>query len=179
MTSCRTIWLGLGANVRGSWGAPPETLARALSELDALGLRIIAASQRFATSPVGVTRQPPFHNAVIGIQCTHSPFAVLLTLKRLERRAGRRTVMRWGPRPLDIDILDYRGIVVRRGQKTTCPGLLVLPHPQMHRRGFVLVPLVSIAPGWRHPLTKLAARDALKRSPSLRRGVKVMGPLVS
>jgi 2-amino-4-hydroxy-6-hydroxymethyldihydropteridine diphosphokinase len=86
---------------------------------------------------------------------------MLRLLKRIERRAGRRLGRRWGPRPLDIDILDYRGTRIGWPPRRREPGRLILPHPEMHRRVFVLVPLLEIAPHWRHPILGLGARALL------------------
>jgi 2-amino-4-hydroxy-6-hydroxymethyldihydropteridine diphosphokinase len=81
------------------------------------------------------------------------PVALLSRLKSIERRAGRRrSAPRWTPRPLDIDIVDYAGRVAGSvGSRVA--GSLVLPHPELHRRPFVVLPLAEIAPRWRHPRT--------------------------
>jgi 2-amino-4-hydroxy-6-hydroxymethyldihydropteridine diphosphokinase len=76
-----------------------------------------------------------------------------MRLKLLERQAGRRRGVRWGARPLDIDIIDYDGLRYGRPRQRTRNGL-TLPHPEMHRRPFVVMPLAEIAPTWRHPVTR-------------------------
>jgi len=143
--------LALGSNQTGPWGGPVETLARAVSKLRSSGLSILRASSLFETRPFGPPRQPNYLNAVLVARCALPPDRLLRTLKGLEREAGRRAGPKWGPRPLDIDVIDYAGRVTgwpfgkgpRRG--------LVLPHPEAHRRTFVLEPLLEVAPRWRHP----------------------------
>ena len=129
------IWLAIGANIRGVWGAPVEALARAVVEIEASGARVVASSPIFNSPPMGPVRQPPFFNAVLGIVTSKPAFALLVLAKRLERQAGRRAGMRWGPRPLDIDILDYCGMRVRCRQKVTRPGLFVLPRQIQRQLG--------------------------------------------
>ena len=155
------VLLGLGANISGTWGRPPQTLARALAELARLGLKPLARSRLRRSRPVGGGRQPDFLNAVVMIEARLPPAALLRRLKQLERAAGRRPGRRWGPRPLDLDILDYAG------RRLAWPGgrgsRLTLPHPEMHRRAFVLRPLADIAPHWRHPVLGATAQALLRR----------------
>jgi 2-amino-4-hydroxy-6-hydroxymethyldihydropteridine diphosphokinase len=109
---------------------------------------------------------------VIGIHGSIGPGALLRLLKRLERRAGRRMCGHWKPRPLDLDILDFGGRIIGRRSRNRVAGRLLLPHPELHRRGFVLVPLMAAAPGWRHPVGGAHARQILARTRGLARGVK-------
>ena len=156
------LFLALGGNLAGPWGPPGATLGRARAELAAAGLRIVRASRTYATVPLGPGRQAPYLNAVLLLEASIAPAALLRLLKRIERRAGRRFAPRWGARCLDIDVLDYGGRrlgwPVRRRER----GRLVLPHPEMHRRAFVLVPLLEIAPHWRHPARGIAGRTLLE-----------------
>lgn len=175
--SNRSFVLGLGGNVPSLWGNPVESLARALSELERSGLAVVGCSPLFETRPFGTLRQPSYVNAVAIVGGSIAPAALLRLLKSLERRAGRRAGPRWGPRPLDIDILDHGG---RRSSAMAMDSLdrrLVLPHPGIARRGFVLVPLVAIAPRWRHPVLGVSAADLLRRRPALRRGICPIGRL--
>lgn len=165
------IVVGLGANVAGEWGEPSETLARARSELEALGFTVVRASPIVRSAPVGRRRQPYFLNQIMILRRSCGIIELLATMKGLERRAGRRRGVRWGPRVLDLDILDVQGLVVRRGAARTRPGALVLPHPEIDRRGFVLVPLAAAAPGWRHPILRQSAAEILRGSPALARGI--------
>ena len=162
------ILLGLGSNRAGDWGTPAETLRRAGKELEAAGCQVARRSALYETAAVGPEPQDAYVNGVLGIVCWLPPDALLRRLKALERKAGRRSGRRWGPRALDLDILDYRGIVrgwtaALRVHDRTRPPPLVLPHPQLHVRPFVLLPLLDVAPGWRHPVLKLTARQLWAR----------------
>jgi 2-amino-4-hydroxy-6-hydroxymethyldihydropteridine diphosphokinase len=179
------IWLSLGANIAGRWGSPEQSFDRAVRELQGRGFAILDRSMCYATLPHGSVRQPVFLNMVISMRGSAGPAALLRLLKAMERRAGRRLGPRWGPRPLDLDILDYGGRILGRPAtprppgRTTPPhslGRLVLPHPEMHRRGFVLVPLAAVAPAWRHPRLRAGARQLLGRNPLLRRGISTRKP---
>lgn len=166
------VLLALGANLPGRWGDPLTALRRVVVELANAGLRLMAASHIYATTPLGPGRQAPYLNAVLMLESHLAPAALLRLLKGLERRAGRRFAPRWGPRCLDIDVLDYSGRRVGRPSRRRERGRLVLPHPELHSRAFVLVPLLEIAPHWRHPVLGVAGRTLLVRiDPRKRAGV--------
>jgi 2-amino-4-hydroxy-6-hydroxymethyldihydropteridine diphosphokinase len=174
----RAILLGLGANMRGAWGEPRATLARAVRELVAGGLAVVRASSLYTTAPLGLGRQSRYLNAVLAVEGSLAPAAVLRLVKQIERQAGRRLGRHWGPRPLDIDVLDHGHKRIGRSQARRRPGQLLLPHPEMHRRAFVLVPLQEIAPSWRHPRLGVGAATLLARlGASARRQVVLAGPL--
>jgi len=174
-----TIWVAIGANVQGAWGKPRDAFDRALRELRAIGLYEIARSGLFLTRPVGQVRQPDFLNAVFGIRGSISPAALLRFLKTLEKRAGRRANGKWGPRPLDLDILDFGGRTIGQSMASRRRGELILPHPELTERGFVLVPLAEVAPGWRHPRIGVRAEALLKARPRLAHGVRRIGDWVA
>lgn len=168
-----TLILALGANMPGPWGPPRATLACAQRALTRAGLRIVRASKIYATAPLGAGRQARYLNAVLVLQGGLAPAAVLRLAKQIERQAGRRFGRHWGPRRLDIDVLDHGarrlGWPPRRRER----GRIILPHPEMHRRAFVLVPLLEIAPHWRHPVLGVTARTLLGRlAPGARSGVR-------
>lgn len=143
-----------------------------MRELETRGLRVVARSSFYRTRPVGLARQPAFLNAVIGLEGGIAPGSLLRLAKALERQAGRRDLgPRGGPRPLDIDVLDFGGRRIGRAGSQRVAGRLLLPHPELTSRGFVLVPLAEVAPHWRHPLQGLGARQLLIRNPGLRRGI--------
>lgn len=162
----RTILLGLGSNLAGPWGEPRAILSHALREFTKSGLRILACSSFYSTAPVGLGQQSSYTNAVVMIEGSVAPAALLRFLKRLERRAGRRLGRHWGPRQLDIDILDFGGQRIGQPRGRQRPGQLLLPHPEMHRRAFVLVPLREIAPTWRHPRSGFPVTTLLARLPA-------------
>ena len=155
------ILVALGSNIAGPWGTPHETIVRALKELNRFPLRLRRASQLLITKPFGVVNQPDFVNAVASIDTALPPEALLRKLHRLERAAGRKRGRRWGPRTLDLDVLDYHGL--QRRQLGTVQKALVLPHPGIAEREFVLQPLQEVAPNWKHPTLRKTA-DELARS---------------
>ena len=168
-----TLLLALGANLAGPWGSPRETLDRARRELSRAGLHILSASHIYDTAPLGPGRQAPYLNAVLQLQAHMAPAALLRLIKSIERRAGRRLGARWGPRSLDIDILDYGGRRLGWPRRRRQAGRLILPHPEMHKRAFVLVPLLEVDPHWRHPALAVAGRTLLAGlTRASRRGIR-------
>jgi 2-amino-4-hydroxy-6-hydroxymethyldihydropteridine diphosphokinase len=168
------LLLALGANIPGRWGSPRDTLRRACRELAAAGIDVVRVSNLYATEPLGGGgRQPRYLNAVIVAQTRLPPGLVLRRLKNLERRAGRRPAPPMRARPLDLDILDYGGRRLGRAAAPRRHGGLILPHPELHKRAFVLVPLLEVAPWWRHPsLAAPAGRLLARLGPRARSGVQ-------
>jgi 2-amino-4-hydroxy-6-hydroxymethyldihydropteridine diphosphokinase len=148
------IIIALGSNIGGPWGSPAETVRKALAFLDRLGCRLIRASALVETSPLGRTDQPNFVNAVAQIDTAMGPEALLEHLHCIEAMAGRRRAEKWGPRVLDLDLIDYDGLI-----RANPPP--ILPHPGIAERAFVLAPLAEIAPEWRHPFLKQSAAELL------------------
>ena len=162
------VLVGLGANRFGAWGSPAETIVQALGEIDRFNIAVLAVSPLYGTAAVGSARQPPYVNAVALLDTSLPPEALLRVLKEIERKSGRRGGRPWGPRTLDIDIVDYRGLVrhwcgSRPSFRQAGARPLILPHPLAHERPFVLKPLLDIAPHWRHPALKQSARDLWHR----------------
>lgn len=154
-----TTTLALGANIPGKWGTPMDTMHRVVEEIKLLGYRVQSCSRIIRSTPMGMRRQPDFCNAVVAVEARVGTAALLRSMKRLERAAGRRPGPRWGPRPLDIDILTHGGRTIGFGTRRTKPGSLLLPHPNLAERTFVLEPMSEIAPHWRHPATGRTVRE--------------------
>ncbi len=157
------ILLGLGSNKPGPWGTPLETLIRAVGELDCGGLSVEAASSWYSSAPFGRIDQAAFVNGVVRIHTHLPPFALLSRCHEIERRSGRDRRLRWGPRTLDIDLLTYHDVVIHNRVSHRESALrkfipLVLPHPGIALRPFVLSPIEEIAPFWHHPITGKTAR---------------------
>ena len=168
-----TLLLGVGGNVAGPWGSPRQTLARAFRELERAGVTIVRASNYYCTKPVGDTPQPRYLNAVVLANAYIAPGALLRLLKHIEHRAGRRTARAMASRPLDLDILDYGGRRIGRPGRRRERGRLILPHPEMHARAFVLVPLLEVAPAWQHPPSGRTVKALLAQlSPAARADVR-------
>ncbi|MGH6734501.1 MAG: 2-amino-4-hydroxy-6-hydroxymethyldihydropteridine diphosphokinase [Methyloceanibacter sp.] len=175
MATCGKTLVSFGANYPGPWGSPADTIARAVREIAHAGIAIEAVSGLYETAAVGRASQPSYINAVALIDTPLSPEALLRALKGIERRAGRRGGSPWGPRTLDIDILDHKGLVKHwRGRHPRFaragPRPLVLPHPWMHERLFVLRPLLDIAPDWRHPVLKRSTRELWREAATAAQG---------
>jgi 2-amino-4-hydroxy-6-hydroxymethyldihydropteridine diphosphokinase len=151
------IIVAIGANVPGPWGTPAETVARVRLELDRGPVRVVRWATPIVTAPFGVTDQPDFVNGAAVVATVLPPRALLDHLHAIERRAGRFREVRWGPRTLDLDLVDYNGL------KRAGPEGPVLPHPGIAERDFVLKPIAEIASGWRHPETGLTAAEMLAR----------------
>ncbi|MDA7948263.1 MAG: 2-amino-4-hydroxy-6-hydroxymethyldihydropteridine diphosphokinase [Hyphomicrobiaceae bacterium] len=170
------ILIGLGSNRAGAWGDPESTVKEAVNVLaKTSGTRILRQSGLYLTAGVGPGRPEAFVNAVVALECHCAPEALLRRLKMIERAAGPRSARRWGPRPLDLDIIDYRGRIMGRRahdqlNATALRNRISLPHPLMHVRPFVLAPLNEIAPDWRHPLLKITARQLWDRMRGERSG---------
>jgi 2-amino-4-hydroxy-6-hydroxymethyldihydropteridine diphosphokinase len=136
-------------------------LRTALEELAALPMtRLVAYSRMYASAPMGPPDQPDYVNAVAGLLTQHAPNDLLGALQAIESRHGRdRSGPRWGPRTLDLDLLAY-------GQSELHTPALELPHPGLHERAFVLVPLAEVAPSLRIPGHGLVAALAARCDPA-------------
>ncbi|KAA3652658.1 MAG: 2-amino-4-hydroxy-6-hydroxymethyldihydropteridine diphosphokinase [Proteobacteria bacterium] len=140
-TSTVTAFIGLGANL----GDPVAAIADACTALGALPeTSFVARSGNYRSAPVGVSGQPDYINAVAKIETRLSPMALLVALLDIETRRGRTREYAMAPRTLDLDLLLYGN------QRIALPGLQV-PHPRMHERAFVLVPLAELAPALEIP----------------------------
>jgi 2-amino-4-hydroxy-6-hydroxymethyldihydropteridine diphosphokinase len=133
------VYIGIGSNI-GDKTTNCQTAVECLAEAG----RIVGVSSFYYTEPVGYKEQEDFINAVASLQTSLSPSELLRICHAIEDRLGRRRTVRWGPRTVDLDILLYGDLVVSRPD-------LVIPHPLMALRKFVLAPLVEIAPAVIHP----------------------------
>ena len=143
------VYLGLGSNLGDKCG----NIGRAVGRLREISTGLTVSSM-YETAPVGVILQPTFVNAVCGMWTRLSVFELMREIREIQRDAAVRGPVLNGPRMLDIDILLYGGMVI------DLPHLTV-PHPRMTEREFVLRPLVEIAPGVVHPVSKLTAGEML------------------
>lgn len=146
-------YIGFGSNI-GDRLAHIQNAIHILSKTEEITLQKI--SSVYKTDPVGYEAQAEFLNGVAAIQTSLSPLSLLHTLKDIETEIGRQHRIRWGPREIDLDILIYGNLCLQTEK-------LIIPHPEMHRRGFVLVPFAEIAPDVVHPVFQETIQTLLER----------------
>ncbi|MEL7465889.1 MAG: 2-amino-4-hydroxy-6-hydroxymethyldihydropteridine diphosphokinase [Pseudomonadota bacterium] len=165
--------IALGANLPSAIGAPMATLREALRLMGESGFSISAAARwrRAPAFPAG--SGPDFVNGAVLARADLAPREALSRLHEIEARMGRTRDRRWEPRICDLDLIacgDFvapdaatvRALMAATGAAArAAPDDLILPHPRMHERGFVLAPLADVAPGWRHPLTGATVAEML------------------
>lgn len=150
-----TVYLSLGSNL----GDREKNIASAL-EMLGQEARILKVSSLYETEPVGYKEQPWFLNCVCAAETELTPQALLELAKTIERKLGRKLTHRFGLRTIDIDILFYDDLILDSPD-------LVIPHPRLTERAFVLVPLKEIAPNLVHPLLDLTIEELLERAEKL------------
>jgi len=170
--------IALGANLPSRAGPPQATLEAALAALEARGIAVAARSRwrRSPAFPPGAG--PDYVNGAAALATGLSPGAVLDALHAVERELGRDRRRRWEARVCDLDLLACGDLVLPDRETARkwialppeaaaerAPAGLVLPHPRLHERGFVLAPLADIAPDWRHPILGLSVREMLAALP--------------
>jgi 2-amino-4-hydroxy-6-hydroxymethyldihydropteridine diphosphokinase len=155
------ILIALGANLNSLAGTPEKTLVSALAALEGCGVECTPVSSFYRTPAWPDPADPPFVNAVAGVKTLMPPEDLMRTLHEIENRFGRTRPAKNAPRTLDLDLLDYRGV--------TRNGDLVLPHPRLAERAFVMIPLCEIAPSWRHPASGRTAAELLAALPEMER----------
>ncbi|MCD6518948.1 MAG: 2-amino-4-hydroxy-6-hydroxymethyldihydropteridine diphosphokinase [Anaerolineae bacterium] len=146
----KQVFLGLGANL----GSRERNIHQAITKLEEKGNRVLSLSPLYETEPWGIKEQPRFLNAACLIETPYSPQALLKVLKTIEKEMGRVPTVRYGPRPIDLDILFYDMLCL-------CSSDLIIPHPGTLERATVLVPLADIAPHLKHPLTEQSISEHL------------------
>ena len=149
------ILLGLGSNL----GDRFENLTAAIEAL-ASEVSVQTISPTYETQPLYVTEQPEFLNLLMRGTTALSPIKLLALIKTIEAKLGRKRSIRFGPRTIDIDIIDYDSLNLDLTNLTT-------PHPRMHERLFVLKPLVDITPNWIHPRIGQTAQHLIEKIPDL------------
>jgi 2-amino-4-hydroxy-6-hydroxymethyldihydropteridine diphosphokinase len=135
-------YIGIGSNIGNRIGYLKKALALLKEYRD---IKVTKISHVYETEPVGVVKQRKFYNAVVKISTKYSPEELLSVCKQIEKKLKRKKSVKWGPRNIDADIILYSGRVVRTKR-------LTIPHKEMHKRLFVLAPLMDIAGNIRHPV---------------------------
>ncbi|MDJ0628068.1 MAG: 2-amino-4-hydroxy-6-hydroxymethyldihydropteridine diphosphokinase [Rhodobacter sp.] len=178
--ACPKVIIALGGNIESAVGPPASTLAAALESLGDSFLTVEAVSPFFATPCFPAGAGPDYVNAAAVLSGSDDPQAVLDVLHSTEAVFGRSRRQRWGQRTLDLDLISL-GDVVLPDLKTylswrdlppdrrieTVPDRLILPHPRLQDRAFVLIPLAHVAPDWRHPVTGLGAAEMADALPQV------------
>jgi len=146
----KTVYLSLGSNL----GDRERNLEQAVEMLAAAGVRVLRRSGVYETEPQDVREQPSFLNMVLQAETDVLPKQLLARLQKIERQLGRKRIKPRGPRTIDVDILLYGDSVIESEE-------LVVPHPRLQDRRFVLEPLAELAPELRHPVTRRSVREML------------------
>jgi 2-amino-4-hydroxy-6-hydroxymethyldihydropteridine diphosphokinase len=122
------------------------------------GIKILYRSSTWLTAPVPVSDQPWYHNEVVAVETDLSPFGLLEALQGIEAEFGRVRTVRNAPRLLDLDLIAYDDVILNKPE-------LIVPHPRMHKRAFVLLPLREIAQHWEHPGLRVSLGDLIRNLP--------------
>jgi len=165
-TNQKTVYLAFGANEYGLIGQVLDIIYLSYSLLHKKYLTKVEYSPFYQTPAFPEGNGPDYVNSVIKAKTSLGPNELLAAIHSVENQLGRTREQRWGPRVIDIDLLDYDGHILPsletynhwrdmplELQKTTWPEGLILPHPRIQDRGFVLIPLQAVAPDWVHPVT--------------------------
>lgn len=159
-------YVGVGSNL----GERESLIRQALDSMATLPqTTVVRASSLYDTEPVGEVMQPDFLNAVVLLETDLAPRQLLWNLMLIEKRLGRVRTQKWGPRTIDLDLLLY-------GDELIDEADLRVPHPEMTRRAFVLVPLTELDPMLVHPATGETFRahlSRLKTRPPVKRGTRL------
>jgi len=178
MTINAPVLLAIGANLSSSIGPPEETISESLADFAPAGVEVTAVSPLYRTPAFPPDSGPEFVNGAVLCKSALPADEILGAMKKIEEKFGRGPSGRWAARVLDIDLLGVGDLVLpdlatfnrwyrlspERQQEHT-PSQLVLPHPRMHQRAFVLIPLADIAPGWKHPVLAKTVKEMLADLP--------------
>ena len=175
----RLAAIALGGNSPSPAGMPERTFVLALDDISREIGSIVSVSRFYRTPAFPAGSGPDFVNAAAIVATTLQPVMLLTSLHEIERRYARERLLRWGARTLDLDLLlmensvlpnpeaqaDWVSLPPAR-QRVEAPDELILPHPRLQDRGFVLIPLAEIAADWRHPVTGRSVTEMVDALPN-------------
>lgn len=154
------ILIALGANLPSRFGTPQETLRAARGVLEKQGIKILKASRTWLTAPVPFDpEQDWFHNEVVQVETELSAHDLLKTILGIEEDFGRIRTIKNAPRLLDLDLIAYNDEIIKDGDT------LIVPHPRIQERLFVLKPLEDVSKIWNHPVTSQTVADMIRDLP--------------
>lgn len=155
------ILVGLGANLPSArYGSPVQCCEMALNLLNCNAITVRRRSRWYRSAPVPAADQPNFVNGVVEVATGLDPASLLARLHGIEAVMGRTRSVANAPRVIDLDLIDYHGLVL------TGPDGPILPHPRAGQRAFVLLPLREVASGWRHPVLGLCVEELIEALPT-------------
>jgi 2-amino-4-hydroxy-6-hydroxymethyldihydropteridine diphosphokinase len=152
-------FIALGSNVAGRFVSPADSVEAAVQALQDTEIAMIFRSRLYRSAAWPDPADPEFINAVIAVETSLAPAALLARLHAVEAEFGRERRQVNAPRTLDLDIVDFAGLVSAPGESP------ILPHPRLADRAFVLLPLAEIVPDWRHPATGVPIGDLIRALP--------------
>ena len=154
------LFIGLGANITpAGFKNPIEGFAASLAELEKLGIRVERVSNWYESAPVPMSEQPWYLNAVAQAKTQLTASQTLTVLHRIEHLFGRVRNVRNEAREIDLDLLDFDGLVSDKSS-------LMLPHPRLHERAFVSLPLRDLCPDWKHPISGKVIDEIINELPA-------------
>ena len=161
------IYIGIGSNLKGKDNETPlQNCKKVISKLNK-EVTICKVSSLYKSEPIPISNQPWFVNCIAKIKTNKSPLELLKFLLNLEEVFGRVRQKKNEARIIDLDIVDYKNQIIYKKNK------LITPHPRMHKRSFVLLPLKELCPKWIHPIKKKSIDDLIKDLDNKQRILKI------